>query len=232
MPMNRVRDFALMTSVLTVFIAASGCLGGGGSGTGGNGQGGAGQGGTTIAQNGRGGAGSTGGATGAGGATGSGGVTTASTYPNVGVCGQRGQATADATSFDGWEERYVIGESGFGTDVCAVRFTLKRVGDAPGGCTECTWTQLLEYGSPSVVTDTDGICAKSDLALDVDAIAKMTGTRVALGFAKQLGGAHGSARMIYNDATQTWDVAGNATWNETTKAFNFDYRDGLCNYGP
>jgi hypothetical protein len=228
MPMDRVRDGALLTGVVAGLLAASGCSGGGG-------QGGGGQGGTPIAQSGSGGAGSGGVTTGAGGAVGttsSGGTTTASTYPNVGVCGQRGQATADATSFDGWEERYIIGEQGFGTDVCAVRFTLERVGDAPGGCTVCSWTHLLAYGSPTVITDTDGVCAQSDLALDADAIAKVAGTRVALGFAKQLGGAHGSARMIYNEATATWDVAGNATWNETSNAFNFDYRDGLCNYGP
>ena len=144
----------------------------------------------------------------------------------------RGQATADAATFDGYEERFIIGEQGFGSDVCVVHLNLKRVGDAPGGCTVCTWTHLLEYSNPSVLTDTDGVCAESDLALDASAISKIVGTRVAIGFAKQLGGAHGSARMTYNDATQSWDVAGNATWNETTKTFNFDYRDGLCNYGP
>ena len=38
--------------------------------------------------------------------------------------------------------------------------------------------------------------------------------------------------MTYNDATATWEVTGNATWNETSKAFKFDYREGICNYGP
>ncbi len=218
-----IRNFALTIGVAAA-CAGSGCAGGDGPASGSGGQAGAGQGGTTVTGG--------GGGSGSGGVPGTGGATTPSTYPNQGVCGQRGQATADATSFDGWEERYIIGESGFGTDVCVVRFTLKRVGDAPGGCTVCTWTQLLEYSNPSVVTDTDGVCAKSDVALDATAIAKVAGTRVALGFAKQLGGAHGSARMTYNDGTQTWDVTGNATWNETTKAFSFDYRDGLCNYGP
>jgi hypothetical protein len=156
----------------------------------------------------------------------------ASTYPNVGVCGERGKATADATSFDGYEERYLIGEEGFGTDVCTLHFDLKRVGDAPAGCTVCTWTHLLEYSNPSTVTDTAGVCALSDLALDAPAIAKIVGSRVAIGFAKQLGGAHGSARMTYVETTGTWEVTGNATWNETTRTFSFDYRNGFCNYGP
>jgi hypothetical protein len=153
-------------------------------------------------------------------------------YPNVGVCGLRGKATADATSFDGYEERFLIGEDGFGSDICVVRFDLTRVGDGPDGCTDCTWTHLLEYSNPTVATDTDGVCALSDLALDEAGIAEIVGSRVAIGFANQLGGAHGSARMTYVDATGTWDVTGNATWNETTNAFTFNYREGLCNYGP
>ncbi len=196
---------------------------GGGSAAGSTGMAGA-SGGTTP---GSGGADATGGADSAG-AAGAG-----SRYPNVGVCGRRGKATADATSFeDGYEERYLIGEEGFGSDICVVRFELARVGDGPAGCTVCSYTHLLEYGNPSVITDTDGVCAQSDLGLDEAEIAKIVGSRVAIGFAEQLGGAHGSARMTYADATGTWDVAGNATWNETTKAFSFDYREGLCNYGP
>jgi hypothetical protein len=206
--------------------------------------GGGGNGGATAtggAPAGFGGATTAGGASGSGGQEiGSGGASTGSgghgddagTYANVGVCGQRGKATADAASFDGYEERYLIGEQGFGSDVCVVRFDLKRIGDAPAGCTVCAWAHLLEYSNPHVIADADGVCALSDLGLAATAIARRVGSRIALGFAKQLGGAHGSARMTYDDTTGTWDVAGNATWSETTKAFGFDYRDGLCNYGP
>ena len=223
--MDRVGRFAI--GVLAMLFAGGACSGGGGSASGAGGTTG-GAGGTTAGAGGT--TTSAGGAVATGGATG--GATGSSTYANVGVCGQRGKATADAASFDGYEERFIIGEQGFGSDLCVVHFDLKRVGDAPAGCTVCSWTHLLEYSNPSVVTDTGGVCAASDLALDTAAIAKIAGSRIAIGFAKQLGGAHGSARMRYNDATQTWDVAGNATWNETTKAFNYDYRDGLCNYGP
>jgi hypothetical protein len=235
MKMDRAWPLAIAASLFALGLAGGACSGGdSGSGTGG--QGGAGQGGTGPALGGTGGgAGGTpadsGGAVATGGIPGGSGGTSAA-YANVGVCGERGNATADATSFTGYEERYVIGEQGFGSYICVVRFDLKRVGDAPPGCTVCSWTHVLEYGNPSVITDTDGVCAKSDLALDPAAIAKIVGTRVALGFAKQLGGAHGSARMIYDDAAQTWDVAGNATWNETTSVFTYDYRDGLCAYGP
>jgi len=71
-----------------------------------------------------------------------------SSYPNVGVCGERGQATADTTSFDGYEERYIIGDSGFGSEICVIRFDLKRVGDAPAGCTVCLVGALARYSNP------------------------------------------------------------------------------------
>jgi hypothetical protein len=209
--------------------AASGAGGSGGSG--GSGKAGAGSGGV-LATGGAIDSGAAGGASGSASSDSGGTVEGGSQYPNVGVCGRRAKATADATSFDGYEERYLIGEEGFGTAICVVRFDLQHVGDAPSGCTVCSWTHLLEYSNPSVISDTDGVCAKSDLGLDEAGIAKIVGSRLTIGFAKQLGGAHGSARMTYVDATGEWDVVGNATWNETSKAFSSDYREGLCNYGP
>lgn len=161
-----------------------------------------------------------------------GGTRGTSTYPNVGVCGESGNATADDKTYEGHETRYIIGEGGFGTKVCQVQFDLKRVGDAPPCCTDCAWTHLLEYSNPQVLTDSDGACGQSDLALDAAAIAKIVGSRVAIGFAPHLGGAHGSARMRYFEDSKMWDVTGNANWSEATKAFSYDFRDGYCNYGP
>jgi hypothetical protein len=112
------------------------------------------------------------------------------------------------------------------------QFDLKRVGDAPACCPGCAWAHLLEYTNPQVLTDTDGVCGQSDLALDTAAIAKIVGSRVAIGFVPHHGGAHGSARMRYFEDTKVWDVTGKANWSETTKAFSYDFRDGYCNYGP
>lgn len=173
-----------------------------------------------------------GGASSAGGAGGAGGTSGTSTFPNIGVCGESGDAVADATSYDGHEVRYIIGEQGFGTKICQVQFDLKRVGDAPPCCPGCVWAHLLEYSNPNVLTDTDGVCAQSDLALDAAAIAKIVGSRIAIGFTPHYGGAHGSARLRYFDDTKVWDVTGNANWSETTKAFSYDFREGYCNYGP
>jgi hypothetical protein len=177
---------------------------------------------------------------GAGGGSGTG--TVVSPWPNIGVCAEHAEATVDTTSFVGWEERYIISDAGLGTDAdrpCVVRFDLKRVGDAPqaSGCMDslskkCEWTHLIEYSNPKVMADVDGACAKSDLSMTSDAIGKIVGKRVEVGFSKQVNGAHGSARMIYFEAKQAWDVAGNAAWDANTSKLSYTFRDGFCNYGP
>jgi len=230
---TRVRRYAAMAGLLGagLLVAASagaGCSGGGGGSGGSMGSAGssgsAGTGGTT------GGGGTTtcvGGTPASAGTTGGGG----SGFTTVGVCGQRGEATATATTFDGWEEFFMLSDEGLGAAVCVVRFDLKRVGAAPcGSCTECTWTHQVEYSNPRVMTDTGGVCANSDLALTTAKINAIVGTRLSIGFARELGGAHGSARMKWFDAQQKWDVFGNATWDTTTNLFRYDYRDGFCNY--
>jgi hypothetical protein len=193
------------------------------------------------------GGGSAGGATasgGAGGSTGgsSGTSSDAATWTNVGVCAVHCEATADATSFDGWEDRYIISDSGLGSDTdrpCVVRFDLKRVGPAlhASGCVDtlakpCEWTHLVEYSNPQVLVDLDGVCAKSDLGLTPEAVARIVGTRLEVGYLNQYAGAHGSVRMAYFDSKNAWDVAGNATWTASTNVLNYTFRDGFCNYGP
>jgi hypothetical protein len=161
-------------------------------------------------------------------------------WPNRGVCGERGQATADETSYDGWDESFIIDEQGFGNDVCVVRFSLKRVGDAPhaSGCRDvvrardCDWTHLVEYSNPRVLTDADGVCGKSDAALTADAIARIAGTRVEIGFAKYFAYSVASERLKFSDATGVWEPAGTANWDTTTKTFRFSDRSNYCNYGP
>jgi hypothetical protein len=205
-----------------IAAAAAGCSSGGGGTPGQAGHGG------SSAAAGTSGPGSAGTGAGTAGTTGAGG--TGGGFTRLGVCAQRGMATATATSYDGYEEFALIGDEGLGDPVCVVRFTVKRAGNAPAGCTDCSWTQLLEYTNPMTLTNVEGACANSDLALDAAAIAQINGSRVAIGFAREYQGAHGSARMKYFDAMMKWDVFGNATWDEATSAFRYDYRDGLCGY--
>jgi len=67
--------------------------------------------------------GGSGGGTGAGDAGGA--------FANAGVCGERGMANVSSTAYDGTAEFYIIGEGGLGSDVCVVRYDVKRTGPAP-----------------------------------------------------------------------------------------------------
>jgi hypothetical protein len=159
----------------------------------------------------------------------------AGTFSQVGVCGQRGQGTVDGATFEGFEEFYLIGDEGFGEDICVVRFDVTRVGAAPLGCDDaaagnkCLWTHLVEYGNAKVVTDTDGVCENSELGLDTAAIAAITGSQVAYGFVSEYAG-HNSVLMKYDEEAASWEAYGNATWDEPAAAFRFDRRDGFCGY--
>jgi len=232
MKLSRIARLTFTTIVLWGMFVADGCSGGAG-----------GSGGTTVPP----GSGGTiaidgGGDTSVASGGTSGGSLDVGTWSNVGVCAEHGESTVDTTSLDGWEDRYIISDSGFGTDAerpCVVRFDLKRVGDAPHAseCMDtlskkCEWTHLVEYSNPQVLVDTDGVCAKSDLALTSDAIATIVGSRVEIGYAREYAGAHGSSRMKYFESMKAWDVAGNASWDTTTNRLTYTFRDGFCNYGP
>lgn len=182
---------------------------------------------------------STGGSSSSGGATAMGGSPAAGTTGNagtaggtgfaqVGVCGQRGKSTVSTTGFEGYEEFYLIGEEGLGSDICVVHFDVKRVGEAPSGCTDCKWTHLVEYSNPMIVTDVDGVCGKSELGFSAAKIAATAGSRAAYGYVSQFSG-HNSVLMKYGD-NMMWDAYGNATWEEPTSAFRFDRRNGFCGY--
>src|SRR5690606_26107190 len=158
-------------------------------------------------------------------------------FTELGVCGQRGRSTVNTTdTFEGYEEFYIIGDAGFGEDICVVRFDIVRVGDAPEGCDdfagaqdECLWTHLVEYRNPSVELDENGVCANSELGLDAEAIAEIEGSQVAYGFVSEYQG-HNSVLLELNPTNGQWIPAGNATWDEETSAFRFDARDGVCAY--
>jgi hypothetical protein len=186
----------------------------GGSGTGGSGTGGSG------APGGSGGALSGGGTSGAGGG---------SAFTDSGVCGARGESPVNADSFEGYEEFYLIGDDGFGQDICVVRFDVARVGEAPAGCEDCVWTHRVEYRNPQILTDVDGVCASSELGMDDARIEEIDGSQTAYGFVNEYSG-HVSVLMKYDEMTSTWGPNGNANWSEETGELRFDRRDGICGY--
>jgi hypothetical protein len=189
--------------------------------------GGAGDASARAGSGGSGGGGAGGDAAGAGGSSG---------FTEMGVCGQRGDSTVNDSEFSGFEEWFLIGEEGFGEDICVVRFDVTRVGAAPDGCMDpfgegvaCRWSHLVEFGNPSTVTDENGVCADSELGFDAARIAEIDGSQVSYGFVSEFAG-HESVTMRYDAASETWKAFGNGTWDEGAERFRFNRRDGLCDY--
>jgi hypothetical protein len=209
----------------------AGSAGGAAGSTSKGGSGGSGTAGSAGAMAGAGAGGRAGAGAGGGGAGGAG-----SEFSEVGVCGERGEGMVSETEFSGFQELYIIGEEGFGEDVCVVRFDVKRVAAAPDGCddpagdVDCLWTHTVELSNPSMVTDEGGACANSDLGLTQAKIAALAGTRASYGFVSEFAG-HNSVLMEYDETSKKWDAGANATWDEATGMFRFDSRDGVCNYG-
>jgi hypothetical protein len=237
-----------LMSLLALLLCTTACASDsddsdGTSGQGGQPSSGSGGSGGASGASGSGGSGGTSGTSGSGGSPGSGGVGGAAAndgandaaVANVGVCGQRGEATVNATTFAGFEELYVIADEGFGDDICVVRFETMRVGDAPEGCDDptagvvCLWTHMVELTRPMVMTDVDGACAKSGFGLDAEAIAALDGSQAGYGFVSEFAG-HNSVLLRYDEAMGDWSPYGNGTWDEEAETFRFDHRDGLCDY--
>jgi len=214
------------TLVLLVGALAggAGCSSGGGSPSGtGGGSGGSGGGAGTSAAG-------TAGTTGSGGGAGTGG-----SFVNAGACGERGMATVNTTTYDGTAEFYIIGDAGLGSDVCVIRYDVKRTGAAPANCTDpttgtaCSWSHQVTFSNMTVVTNMDGACDASDSVPQLDAAgrAAINGMSIGRGFSRVAG--HGDSLMKYQGTA--WTVVGRASWDMTSGSFGYDVRTGACNYG-
>lgn len=148
---------------------------------------------------------------------------------NTGLCGFSGEATAGPSEYAGTQDVYLVGDSGMGKDLCRVRFDLALVGEPAKPCSECEWSVLVEVSSAAVITDVDGVCAASDLALDQAAIDAWIGKRLAYGYIPEFTG-HESVLMSYDDMLGDWEAITFASWDPGTKAFSYDKRDGFCIY--
>lgn len=204
--------------LLLALASGLACSSGGSSVTGTGGAGAAGTGGNAA-----------GGSAGSGPGGGSGGM--GGGFLNAASCGQRGNATANATAYDGTEDFFIIGEAGLGSDVCVVRFDVKRVAAAPAGCTGCNWSHLVELSNPTVMTNAGGACdaSDSDPPLDAAGRARLTGSRVGRGFSKTTG--HGDELMKYDGVKQMWTGVGRANWDEPAIALGYNIVTGNCSYG-
>ena len=217
--------------------------------------------------------GSSGGSTGMGGTTGTGGmgggavacqgavvtptkdcpttdvVAPSGTFTKEAACGEEGEATANACTYDGYEDLIILDNTSFET-VCQIRFTVKRVGNAPAGCrytnfdtgaqADCGWTQTVEYTNPVTMLDVNGACAASSFGLNSAKLQQLTGCRVAIGYAPECGDHDKACRMKYYVSSGKWDVAPgglsyctpeNATAGNCSPSGRFGYNPRVsCDY--
>lgn len=180
---------------------------------------------------------SSGGGTPGSGANGGGGQSTGSAgtgqgaFANPGACGERGTAKVSKTSYEGTAEFYIIGEAGLGTDVCTVRYDVKRIGEGEAGCADCTWTHLVEYSHPTVVLNMDGACDASDSVPQLDAAGRATldGMQLSRGFSP--GAGHGDQLMKYDETMKQWIAVGRAGLSEAEGDLEYELNGDQCNYG-
>lgn len=150
------------------------------------------------------------------------------------MCGRRGEATANAETFEGFEELFIISDEGFGVDVCVVQVAVNRIADAPDGCVDfdgepCEWSHLVQYSEPSILVDEGGACANSELGLDAAGLDELDGLTAAYGYVSEYVG-HNSVVLRFDESSQSWVPNGNATWDEDASVFSFNRRDGICSY--
>jgi hypothetical protein len=150
-------------------------------------------------------------------------------YEEMGICGLSGEATVTGDSFEGFEDHYLIGDEGDGSDVCRVRYEVVGVGTPEVTCDLCQWTFIIETRNPTVVADLSGGCAMSELGFDAAKIATEDGATRAVGYVTEYAG-HSNVLMLLNDATGEWSPIGVASYVDETGEFFYSRSDGYCGY--
>ena len=149
-------------------------------------------------------------------------------YSNMGICGLEGEAAVIDDTFEGTEDRYLIGDGGDGKDLCRVRFDVEGVGTPSVSCEDCEWTHIIEYSNPQVVAEVDGLCTDSELALDDERIAAIAGSRRSVGYIRWYAG-HSNVLMLLNDDS-VWVPIGFSTYIPETGELFYGRDDGFCGY--
>jgi hypothetical protein len=150
-------------------------------------------------------------------------------YANPGLLRQSGKATVSASDYAGTEEYHIVSEGGLGTDVCDVKFDVKRVGAVSAPCQECDWSHLVELSNPEVVVDENGACAANDCEPIAGGFSKIAGLKIALGFSKKTG--HGDQLMHFDEAKAMWLPVGRGNWDESSGSLGYTIAGSVCTYG-
>ena len=147
----------------------------------------------------------------------------------LGLAGFAGGANCDGLTYDGWEERYLVGDKGEGDDICRLRVDLDPVGVPRTDCDICAWAFDLEVTAASIVAESESGCI-GYLGIDISTVGSLVGTTRAYGYSPEYFG-HAKVLMEYDAKSGLWNAAGAyATWDESSGAFAYDAIDGEVPY--
>lgn len=145
--------------------------------------------------------------------------------PREGLLGRLGEASVSTRSYDGWEEMYLIADSGDGDDVCRIRMTYGE-STARTDCALCDWAFDLTVVDASIVADTDPGCLAT-LGYDSSTVGDLVGTTVSYGYIAEY---YGHTQMLVSWNGSEWVPTSFCAFDQKTGTFTYDWEDGLVSY--
>ena len=151
---------------------------------------------------------------------------TSATGLEAGVLGRVGAGLYSGDGYVGTEEIALVGEEGWGEDVCRIGFRLTSTAERTD-CAECDWAFDLEVSGAVVLADELSDCLRL-MALDVDEVSELDGTTVSYGFQAEFIG-HASLLMT-DPGTGVWEPLAYVVYDEETGDFSYDWESGCVSY--
>ena len=148
----------------------------------------------------------------------------------IALAGHSGEAIVDETSYDGWEELFIIADEGDGEDLCRIRYDLDSVAprddcDLPLG--DCAWGHDLVLSDVVIVAESDVGCA--GFGYDATALAALEEGEVSYAYIPEYSG-HPDVMAMYDEAGAAWQVVAFASWDAGSGAFAYTWEDGYPTY--
>lgn len=145
--------------------------------------------------------------------------------PQEGLLGRVGEADVSTRAYSGWEEMYLIGDSGDGDDVCRIRVTFGS-SSARTDCALCDWAFDLEVTEASIVSEADPGCLAT-LGYDSSTVGGLVGTTVSYGYIAEY---YGHTQMLVSWDGTDWVPTSFCAYDMATGTFTYDWEDGLVSY--
>lgn len=143
----------------------------------------------------------------------------------MGLAGRLGTHTADASSWEGTEELYFIGDEGEGADIC--RLQLSFSSDSPNALLRddcdvylgaCDFAWDLEIVAAEIVAESDVGCAGTWGTPE-----SWVGQVVSYAYVSEY---YGHAQVIMVDEGKGWDAVSFAFYDDEAKLLTYDWEDG------